>query len=597
MISVLVSQSGGFAIASIDETLLLFRGKRGEVVERIDELTAASMLARCIDIEPVSALDIDAIRAHLALRGEREELLHATLIAIDTARTDDLRRSAMAFLDKHVESDQWTWIEGVLASSPFPNEVDVAWASNWVHPLAKILARLMQRRDQVRLVSAVWDALPEELFASEFRSHIRCKLVRQGVFGLLYTGDNHARTGPFRESLHHFSSAISALSAPTQNPSVASLYLSSPQTPMVGLSQELQQIWSVAPWRAAWLGSEWQTTRARLACDAADVWSDPISRAMRSKVPISGNIRLATLYETWHEVRHLSAFTESLDLMVALTQGREVEGMLIDDVKQKLHLSSVPTSMRRYLPSKLGRFLKTVAGIDPDGLLKLTRAFFGVGQSPDQKFQMLIRKTLSSSDLLDISRAHVFAHCMQLRFDTTVPLNCRINAEHAAATDSSMTQFKSMLELHALEETFSAGGFLVVNVSSGSASHAPRAYLRTACVDLAGRRSFTFEGSRAMLLSILGERLVTDLKSGLPTERCGWIYFGELAASLRLPEEKVKETLEQMGRQVSEAKFSSDALQTALDRARLNPAAATAAGPANLARVPRQGGQWPESRS
>lgn len=573
MITSLISQSHGFAVAALGDALLVLRGKRGEIVESIDEAKAESLLAGCIDLEPIGAIDLDEIRNHLALRTEREDLLHATLIVIDSARTEGLRQSALAYLNESAASDQWYWIEGVLASSPFPEEVEVAWAKDWTHPLSEILTRLMRKRDHVKLVCAAWDALPEELFAPEHRSQVRCRLARQGVFRLLYTDDSHVRAGPFRITLDRFVNAVSTASASEKRNLAAPLHSSSLRAEASREAQLVARIWDVAPWRVAWLGSGWPTTRVQLACDAAGRWSDPVARAIRGKPSPAEGMRLTALYEAWHEVRHSSALTASIDLVSALSEGLVAARTAAEIVLPRHRSKLARFSARRYLPLVLNRFLKTVADLDPSGLVELTRAFFGMTQLADEDTQLLARKLRSVHELADATRTHLFAHCMQLEFDKTVPLDCSASAEDLPATVSAIGQFRSMLEVHALDQTFSAGGFMLVVVSGAHRPHSTRAGLLTACVDLAGRKISTFDGARAILLSTLRARLIADLTSGLPSERCGWVVLSELAASLQLGEESVRQALEQIARQVADAKFSPEALQTTFDRARLNPAA------------------------
>lgn len=95
---------------------------------------AAHMLSEASDLETATIADLSALRTHLILRKEREELLHAALILLNADRSPSLREQAAKALSMHRDPGEWPWVEGVLMSAPLPESADALGATRWPHP-------------------------------------------------------------------------------------------------------------------------------------------------------------------------------------------------------------------------------------------------------------------------------------------------------------------------------------------------------------------------------------------------------------------------------------------------------------------------------
>jgi hypothetical protein len=82
------------------------------------------------------------------IRQRQEELLQAAILLLDGERSDHVRASAAEHVTTSLDSDEWTWVEGVLLSAPLPAGADIAGAVRLAPQCEQFLQNL--QRDQFR---------------------------------------------------------------------------------------------------------------------------------------------------------------------------------------------------------------------------------------------------------------------------------------------------------------------------------------------------------------------------------------------------------------------------------------------------------------
>lgn len=555
---------------------------------------AAPLLARAIqessDLESLQVADLAALRTHLRIRQSREEMLHATLLLLDGTRPQHVRDLAAVSLSAPRQFDEWTWVEGVLLSSPLPASADPRGAANHETPHRKFFSDLTGLQTRVRALKTAWNALPSALFQAETREQLRVKAVRSGIFRSLILGTAKTAGNPLSIALWKYASALRRVDA---------MNLENVEVPLVEWLQNSSAaqtsdhvIWQITPWKSAWCADEWTRLEWNFAREAAlDVTGTLSHKHIRSN--LARNSLEKRMHKSWKYIRFNSEISSSVDLISELVSrdydidlGRltpHTKPRNVSDTFQTRRLQGSGVVVLHY-----GAHAQSVES----QLLSLVRACldFDAVTPPRES------STAFDQQLVESSKSHYQAYSDRIVLSSTklwpeasphseqdlVTHLLHRGHQQGGVNSASMdnffllvSQLRRALSVYALDRVFKRDGCIVYTIPAIRSNSAYLNKRYAVLLNFGNQRSHIFEGYLAWLLSCLQERLVADLVSGVPRDSCGWTLAADLGAGLGRGEQTVWHGVEKLRRRASGAGFASETFQLHEGGIRLNPELAT----------------------
>ena len=578
--NVIFSQSRGLAIFGEFDRLRMVTTREPTEEVHLDEHTAARLMTGVMDLEAVSVHDRNALRKHLAIRADREELLSAALLLLDGTRSSRIRQKAASFLSSKPDSDQWKWVENVLLSTCAPESADPRGAAGFADDRKDFFNELSRIQRQISLVRTAWHALPHTVFGTDSREQANAKVVSKGVFHALITGKANDRRSPFSPAIEAYSRELFEVDSSIRGPSH---YLAFAP---LGTSQSAKRtsIWDIAPWRSAWLATEWVEIEAKLACDAASAWQTTLARSEKKRTPFTEiTSRLSSIFEGWDHVRNRSAISPTVDFIDQLTN-KTVHEIRKNFLLEWIGRSREPSpSARSVLPHHLLSSLNAAEKIGEFEILSIVQAFFDADRFVDREAVAHHASGLGhgiSADQ-DMARRRALAYCVQFDAHSEMPMYCHDvetaggrARSHLSGIDLGVWAniIRLSLSTFSLDQRFRKGGFVVVIQSySTSGRRSPQKNSRTMLVNFNDRNSHSLGGVIATVVQRLQRRLIADLSSGLPASRCGWLPVRMLAKRVGVSNQSLTRKLNEFARDLSQSGFDSNSVQVEAGQVRLNP--------------------------
>lgn len=578
MIPALISQVKGLAVLDYFDKYVVLDIHKPSEPYLADGQTVARLLSNATDIEAIEVLDMSALQTHLEIRKNREELLFAALILLDGERSENVRQEAAKAVA--LSRDEWDWVEGVLMSTPLPLGSDVMGAARFSNIRSSFFVELLSLQSRIKTLQLAWNALPNHVFIGEDRKQTHARLVRQGVFRNLLTIDTNRSATPFTPALKAFSSSLAesdtSFSSPHSTAKSVGLFEHQGEKPAPA-------IWTTSPWRTSWLKSEWPKIESTLACEAAASWIDhivPVKKFHESNM-FAGTFD--KIFDSWDVVRNDVAISEPIDLIYHLSG--KLADTKITRVELKGSTAAGKTIVKVQIPpgySKISRFVEE----RKKSIRNLILDFFGLSaldaSITDDFVKDIFHHSLTESESNSLRMSTI--HEAQLAFDTRIPFDFRENSAidgraegkrvPLSSTQSEQHQLyidalRKIFSIYALDKKFSLGGgvlFVPEAISTGRGASHTRASLS----NFNTKKFSWFEGYSASILDSLQKRLVTDLKSGLPAEYCGWITLEKLRSTIDNLD-TLGNAVDGIQKEISNAGFSPETVQLSSDRLRLNP--------------------------
>lgn len=520
MIAAFVSVRGDWAIASIGESLFVLDHNADSTPRAVDDEEATRLLREARRLAPVTVHDLESLRRHLAVRAERDELLHATLLMLDAERGPEVKRLAREEVIAHAASDQWPWVTGLLAAAPLPSTAVDRVKLPGGHPMADALARLRAHQPQIDLARKAFEALPATLFASESRDIVRARLVDQGVFAALSGLRSAAEDNPFKDTIERFARVLADTARGAAEPEV--VLLGPP---------DLNAAWRVRPWRSVWLGTRWPQVMPACAAAAARPWSELVvmlaDQGLQAGRP--GVHSLQPACDQWLRLRHGSAYTTILNSIGSLrSNASDRVSALVDAARRNQWTEDTPSAQI------IARLVSLAEGASESSLLRAWQVFvdapeldpLGAARDAANRARDLGQSWLLESAIDDGLHRLEWGGGFGREVDWKAG-----SAQHA---DDLVQRFRSLVGVHALDRVFRAGGFLVAGTPAAGAA-TPGGWPKfLVLVNLDRCQGVDLHGHEAGLVGLLAQRLAGDIGSGVPIERCGWLAGRHLSQTLGL---------------------------------------------------------------
>lgn len=578
--NVIFSQSRGLAIFGEFDQLRMVTTREPTDEVHLDEHTAARLMTGAMDLEAVSVYDRDALRKHLAIRADREDLLSAALLLLDGTRSPRLRQKAANFLSSKPDSDQWNWVENVLLSTSAPESADPDGAAGFADARKDFFIELSRVQRQISLVRTAWHALPHTVFGADSREQANAKVVGKGVFHALITGKANSRRSPFSPAIEAYSRELFEADSSNRESShyLAFGALATPK------QAKRTSIWDISPWRSAWLATEWVEIEAKLACDAASAWQTTIASIAKRRAPLTEiRGRLSRIFEGWDHVRNRSAISPTVDFIDQLTNKSAYEirkNFLLEQIGRSKEPS---TAARSVLPHHFCSSLDAAEKVGEFEIRSIVQAFFDADKFVDRAAVAHQSSGFGhgiSADQ-DMARRRAVAYCVQFDRHSEMPMYCHDveiasgrATNHLAGIDLAIWEnvIRLSLSTFSLDQRFRKGGFVVIIQGyAPSGRKSPVKTSRTILVNFNDRNSHSLGGVIATVVQRLQRRLIADLSSGLPASRCGWLPVKTLAKRVGVSSQSLTRKLNEFARDLSHSGFDSNSLQVEAGQVRLNP--------------------------
>jgi hypothetical protein len=581
MIAALISQVKGLAVFDTDDCLCFVSASQlGEIL--YDEQGFYEReVAEAPDLEAIEVEDLDSLRKHLAMRRSREELLHATLILLDTAWSRELRETAARTITQELSSEDFAWVQGVLSSVPLPESANPQEASLLCPEIGDFLVQLAELQCELKLLRTAWHALPDGMFQNESRDQVRAKVVRCGGFRNLLFGGVHLRKNPFVYSLARYKNYLRTECSNSQN-------LRSESHGQLLLNATRSQVWDVAPWRSACLASEWPRIESRLSCERASMWLSEFD-LRQTLLRSSDEPDFVDIYSAWNSLRYHSPISKAVDLVHALANqnqdSRATTWVVVEPKRWAAERASHHYLGSGYLHKE------SSSGREAETLERVILAFFcsdnvsSSGQRTGKVWALGSRQPeISPPGTTDreVLTQQVHAAIDSLESFDHKALVYRPEHETLSAISAGGTlatwvdRVIDVISVYALDRIFSQDGCVVwAPNDTGGVMQKTTPY--AALMNPRMRRSRVFDGYIALVLRVLQHRLVADLRSGLPRSRCGWVGIEQLAKDVARNGRSLEGDIDALRSDVSEAGFPSETLQQRSDGVRLNPEFAVSA--------------------
>jgi hypothetical protein len=589
MILALISQVKGLAAFDDGKVVRFINASRISEISLDDGGYFSKSLSEAPDLESLEVEDVIGLRKHLQVRRNREELLHASLVLLESSWSKEVRRLAgKVLLEKHNPED-WTWVEGVLCSAPLPPSADIDTAMVLCPFHQNFFQEIRSAQEHVKKLDLAWHALSESFFAHETRDQVHAKIVRRGAFRNLLRGGSGLNKNPFARVLNLSSNSVKS--------SDLSSIGNSHRSTVNSLFPLESGIWDISLWRTACLASEWPVVQSKFSCRGASLISGS------DWIRLFGNehleVELDNFYDSWGFIRNDSGLSKAVDVIYSI----------VDDSNgsHKYHFIEYKTISPNHKNSNnLGRYVgkrkgKQWNGVEENLLEKLVSAYFEPGAQGESAIQ---NKFPVSHDVAGKKYFWVTedrSSWQKLGEDLHIALNSANNRSSNDLFLNKATRYREWkhltggadlnqlvesvsdaLSVYALDQIFNKKGFVVYvsydNESSYNIEHfAPKLPPYAVVLNPAMRTSRIFNGYIAILLMLLRNRLVADIKSGVPKSRCGWVDFYEISKKVNANEAVVERNINELRSNVLNAGFPEETVQQFSNVVRLNPdfAAAT----------------------
>ena len=581
MISALISQVKGLAVFDDGEQLGILSVEKINNPRSGTEAECARIIHDAADLEVISVEDIDSLGKHLLLREDRENILQASLILLDKEHSLEIHSRAAEKLRDYAQNDQLAWVQAILLSTPLPIESDANGAAHHDTPLKEFFAQLSEVQGEVKTLEQAWLAIPEENFYNEEREILKVKVLRNYVFKNLIQGKSSTASSPFDPGLRCYAESLSRCkSVRSEDDKFASCFWLDVNGEYESQSK---QLWEVAPWRSSWLASEWPRLRKNLAHELAHTWLFSIKTPSETPPEQVRKDISQTLYFRWVENRYKSRVSATVDLIGRLVRTGE-------SLSSVSHIGQ--SGFRELYSAKVGPYFLSSERSksspsrydDSDHFEKAVIEFFGIPtlakdihDHPTSAFDST-RPKLNKSWL----HAKVNASSAQKLIDHQSPLrlsgeladfyNSDSPSNHRNELDAEelVEPLKLAIGLHSLDQVFEKDGGVMQILQIKAQADSPLEN-HAIFINFEKRHSQIYGGHLATVLDFLQKRLAADVRSGLPSERCGWIYDTDLAETLNEVSEVLASSIENLRRMTADAGFSTDTLQKNAVGVRLNP--------------------------
>lgn len=553
MIPALISQIKGIAIFDDGAQFGVLDVLRMNMPFFCDEQRAMHLISDAPDLEHLEVIDVASLRTHLLIRKSREELLRAALILLDGERSAALREQAARALSEHHAFDEWDWVEGVLLSTTLPQGADALGATRWPTPYKTFFLELLSLQEQIKTLQIAWRVLPSTLFTSETREQAYARIVRQGVFRSLLKGGSLQDCSPFTTALGLYQQALTQSGgnrAPfPERQSVLNVANTS--------NKSSKLIWELSPWRSGWFHSAWSQIEPILATHAAEhlVLHCVLHSKKSFKTPDWVH---AHLCDSWDAMRNDSDIFSSIELLSALTSVVLSSG--------QAHLTNINEN-----GSVVEKLLQTASlGLETTKHWLKTSILDIFGVTP---FLSKFGPTDAVSGR-NIANETYHAPNLRIPFAADMPSPSLLNlidfGSYASDRPQRIDEMKNVMGLYALDRLFQHGGCVVLIMPERKPSKKATRHL-VSLLNFSTRRSQMFDGHAASILENLQARLTADLKSGLPSQHCGWMPIEEIGIKINQNLTMINGAMDDIFQNTLRAGFSSETFQIGSGGVRLNP--------------------------
>lgn len=578
MITALISQSRGIAVFDDGTRLGLMDVRSLDTCRYDDQRRFAYLLANASDVEALEVSDLSALRRHLRLRREREELLHAALILLDSMRTNRLRAFAANTIRGSSNYSQWPWVENVLLSAPLPVEADPKTAAQLLPSHADFFEILPLVSKEVQTLRTSWFALPSHSFIGIPKEQLLGTMVRRGVLGPIILGARPSDCGPFSFALTRYSAILNA----TASGLIQQLKDEMPSKSLVKmdrLHRLFGSIWTLSPWRTAWLASQWSNFEARAASRAVSHLHFGHQLFSQSKLPMEAAID--SVRQQWVAKRRYSYVAPYLNYIYRLT---------LAPPDLSLHQANLAATKAMQASDLITRFLSArdqdlflhgFESSDPE-LAKLIVRFFDA--SPEMHATDGSPDDVAKTTIVD--RQLGFSYSSMLIESKAISRLSPFGRASSASEDwqeggSLAGKLAEILKVHALSKVLDKNGCIVHYRWHESAGEKAEGRAKAVLLNLENKRWCRVEGEQVVLLARLSERLIADLESDLPRAECGWSSMAKLVQLFGRDRDWVNGRIGYLRRRILASGLAGAVIQKRGGDVRLNPELAAVAHPSS----------------
>jgi len=549
MILALLSQAKGVAVFD-DGTRLGYIRPQSSAAHYASDHQLAKIIQGATDLEPLSVADLHALYTHLRLRMQRGELLHAAIVMLCSEFSPEVRSLAASRVAASDESPDWNWAQGILASTPMPEESNLSFVDKLPKAQKIFFESLADARERIQALRLAWNGISDRVFQKDDREGVLSTFIRNSIFSTLLFGP--------RDDENPFACAIARYSINT--PKLKFHHGYEPSGTIEPQQSIAPLIGDVAPWRAAWMATAWPVFEARTACETADLLIYTAHHASYFSRNDSNSLFVPhRLSNAWSRLRHSPNTSPWISVVKSVSNNTIICHQDIYRSIANFSAADVNSSP----PDIFGRLLSEFFQL-PHGQEQLESRLTAEGS----KHRALILATAAAT------AKFMTGESLAVITDHTTPRGAwEFGSYDADAEVAALAgQLKQVLSTYALSNVFDRDGCVVYVPAAIRDKRVNRALL----VNPERKRRVEAEGNTAVILDLLSDRLRADLVSGLQVDTCGWSTLAAIGERIGTGEFLVGRAVRKLKAMIMQANISGSVIQERHGLIRLNPKLAAA---------------------